>query len=58
MKIALLRHCPTEWNVLGRIQGHTDIPLSDAGLAKIRGLMPPPYETMIYVEEISIANGV
>ncbi len=42
MKIALLRHGPTEWNVLGRIQGHTDIPLSDAGLAKIRGLMPPP----------------
>ena len=42
VKVALLRHGPTEWNVLGRIQGHTDIPLSDAGLAKMRGLMPPP----------------
>ena len=33
MKIALLRHGPTEWNAAGRIQGHTDIALSDAGLA-------------------------
>ena len=33
MKIAFLRHGPTEWNAAGRIQGHTDVPLSDAGLA-------------------------
>jgi len=33
LKIALLRHGPTEWNAAGRIQGHTDIPLSEAGLA-------------------------
>ena len=42
MKIAFLRHGPTSWNALGRIQGHTDIPLSDEGLAKMRGLLPPP----------------
>ena len=42
MKLALLRHGPTGWNALGRIQGHTDIPLSDEGLAKMRGLLPPP----------------
>ena len=42
MKIALLRHGPTGWNALGRIQGHTDIPLSDEGIAKMRGLLPPP----------------
>lgn len=42
MKIAFLRHGPTGWNALGRIQGHTDIPLSDEGLAKMRGLLPPP----------------
>jgi len=28
--------------VLGRIQGHTDIPLSETGLAKMRGLLSPP----------------
>ncbi len=42
MKLALLRHGPTLWNAQGRIQGHTDIPLSDDGLAKMRGLLPPP----------------
>ena len=42
MRICFLRHGPTEWNEQGRIQGHTDIPLSDAGLAKMRRLRPPP----------------
>lgn len=45
MKLALLRHGPTLWNAQGRIQGHTDIPLSDEGIAKMRGLLPPaPFE--------------
>jgi probable phosphoglycerate mutase len=30
------------WNAQGRIQGHTDIPLSDEGIARMRGLLPPP----------------
>ena len=42
MRLALLRHGPTLWNAQGRIQGHTDIPLSDEGLEKMRGLLPPP----------------
>ena len=42
MKIALLRHGPTAWNAAGRIQGHTDIPLSDEGCAKMAGLRLPP----------------
>jgi len=42
MKLALLRHGPTLWNAQGRIQGHTDIPLSDEGIAKMQGLLPPP----------------
>jgi broad specificity phosphatase PhoE len=41
MRIAFLRHGPTEWNALGRVQGHTDIPLSAEGLAKMQGLRPP-----------------
>ena len=45
MRIAFLRHGPTEWNALGRFQGHTDIPLSAEGLAKMRALRPPtPFE--------------
>lgn len=41
MRIAFLRHGPTEWNAAGRIQGHTDIPLSVAGLAKMSTLRLP-----------------
>ena len=33
MRLAFLRHGPTEWNAAGRIQGHTDVPLSEAGVA-------------------------
>ena len=48
MKLALLRHGPTAWNVAGRIQGHTDIPLSDAGLAKMAALRVPLAVTRVY----------
>ena len=27
----IVRHGETEWNVLGRIQGHSDVPLSQNG---------------------------
>ena len=27
----IMRHATTEWNELGRLQGHTDIPLNEAG---------------------------
>lgn len=29
--LAVVRHAPTEWNAVGRVQGRTDVPLSDAG---------------------------
>ncbi len=29
--LVLVRHGPTDWNAAGRIQGHTDVPLSVAG---------------------------
>ena len=41
MRIALLRHGPTDWNAAGRIQGHIDIPLSDIGNARMSALRLP-----------------
>jgi len=41
LRIALLRHGPTDWNEQGRIQGRIDMPLSEAGRTKIAGLLPP-----------------
>jgi len=41
LRIAFLRHGPTDWNAEGRIQGSIDMPLSAAGRAKMAGLLPP-----------------
>ena len=41
MRIAFLRHGPTDWNAEGRIQGRIDMPLSAAGRAKMAALLPP-----------------
>jgi probable phosphoglycerate mutase len=34
-RLAILRHGPTAWNEAGRIQGHSDQPLSPAGAAQV-----------------------
>ena len=41
MRIAFLRHGPTDWNAEGRIQGSIDMPLSEAGRTKMAGRLPP-----------------
>ena len=39
--LALLRHAETAWNAERRIQGRTDVPLSDVGRARLRGSSLP-----------------
>ena len=41
MRIAFVRHGPTEWNAQGRIQGRLDMPLSAEGRTKMAKLGPP-----------------
>lgn len=41
MRIALLRHGPTEWNAEKRVQGSIDTPLSPEGEAKMATLLVP-----------------
>jgi broad specificity phosphatase PhoE len=41
LRIAFLRHGPTDWNEEGRIQGRIDTPLSAAGRARMAALLPP-----------------
>jgi len=42
MRIALLRHGRTDWNDAGRLQGRSDIPLSDTERERLGGLALPP----------------
>ncbi len=39
-RIVLWRHGRTEWNVLGRVQGQTDVPLDDEGHRQARAAAP------------------
>ncbi len=44
--IAFIRHGPTAWNAEGRIQGRSDVVLSDAGRAEVaRWRVPPQWRT-------------
>jgi len=40
--LVVIRHGPTAWNEEKRLQGHTDIPLSDAGRDSVSGWRVPP----------------
>ena len=40
-QVLFIRHGRTAWNDVRRIQGHTDIPLSDAGRLEIQGRSVP-----------------
>ena len=40
-KFAILRHGITNWNLEGKIQGRTDVPLSKAGRISLSGVSVP-----------------
>ncbi len=42
VRLALLRHGPTEWNAARRLQGRADIPLSPAGAEAVGRRVVPP----------------
>jgi len=42
VRLALLRHADTPWSTEGRIQGRSDVPLSDGGRAALRKWTLPP----------------
>ena len=41
MRVCLIRHGLTTWNLAGRIQGRSDIPLSEEGRAQVAGWRLP-----------------
>lgn len=44
-RIALMRHYPTAWNAARRLQGRTDVPLTDQARDTLADLtMPPPWD--------------
>lgn len=46
IRLALLRHAATGWNETGRVQGRSDIELSDAGRTQARSwILPAPIDS-------------
>lgn len=41
IRIAFVRHAPTAWNEAGRIQGHSDQPLSESGIKAAQSWLLP-----------------
>jgi probable phosphoglycerate mutase len=40
-RIAFIRHGETDWNITGKVQGHTDVPLGATGIAEVEGWALP-----------------
>jgi probable phosphoglycerate mutase len=38
MSLFVIRHAQTEWNLAGKVQGHTDVPLDSTGFSQAKSL--------------------
>jgi len=48
--LAVVRHGPTEWNAVGRVQGRTDVPLNSAGVEEVhRWSVPPEVDDFFWI---------
>lgn len=55
--LLLVRHGQTQWNLERRVQGHTDIPLGEAGVAQARALAEElASETLVAVYASDLAR--
>ena len=57
-KIIFIRHGQTEWNITGRYQGQSDVPLSELGVEqakKLAAAFPVQGLTAIYSSNLSRA---
>ncbi len=57
-KIIYIRHGQTEWNITGRYQGQSDVPLSELGIEQAKKLaaqFPAPDITAIYSSNLTRA---